>query len=78
VTAGLLAMVPDAELDVLVLEAHYAYDKAFTVFVNCPLDVDLVAGAAAVAQDCLTLWREAAQEAALRTMGRAVDAIFHA
>jgi hypothetical protein len=76
VTAGLLEGIPTGSLDQLVCEARAAYESALAVLKVCELTPEAVAGAAGIAQDCLWLWRAAAEESAIRSVRAAVNRVF--
>lgn len=65
-TASLLAPLTRPELDALLADAEHAYTKAHVALAACPLDPELVAGQAGVAQECLCMWQMALDESIWR------------
>jgi hypothetical protein len=64
--SALLADLTRPELDELLHVCEIADDAAHQRLRTCPLDADMLAGTAGVAQDCLTMWHEALDESARR------------
>jgi hypothetical protein len=63
---GYLHSLTRPELDALLGDAEHAYTVAHVRLADCPLEMEMVTGAAAVAQDCLSLWNDALHESIWR------------